>query len=129
MPRASDSHAQPVEFATTHWSLVLSAGRDSSLAARDALAALCERYWYPLYAYIRRRGHQVQDARDLAQAFFVELLERDSLRVADPARGRFRSFLLASCGHFLANRRRHAAAQKRGGGRAMLSLDFDAAER
>lgn len=106
----------------------MSAGRDSSVAARESLAALCDRYWYPLYAYIRRRGYQVQDARDLAQAFFVDLLERDSLRVADPARGRFRSFLLASCGHFLANRRRHAAAQKRGGSRAMLSLDFAAAE-
>lgn len=128
MARQTDSHVQPAEFATTRWSLVQSAGRNSSAAAREALAALCETYWYPLYAYIRRRGHQPQDAADLAQAFFVDLLERDSLRVADPARGRFRSFLLASCGHFLANRRRHAAAKKRGGSRAMLSLDFDAAE-
>ncbi len=129
MARQRDSRLKASQFATTHWSLVLSAGRDSSVAARRALAALCETYWYPLYAYIRRRGHQPQDAADSAQAFFVELLERESLRVANPARGRFRSFLLAACGHFLANRRRHAAAQKRGGNRAPLSLDFDAAER
>jgi RNA polymerase sigma factor (sigma-70 family) len=129
MPRAHKSDAEPAEFATTHWSMVLSAGRDSSVAARRALAALCEMYWYPLYAFIRRRGYQDHDARDLVQEFFAELLEREAVRIADPARGRFRSFLLATCKHFLANRRRHATAQKRGGSRAILSLDFVAAER
>ena len=92
--------------------------------AQDALSQLCEAYWYPLYAYVRRRGHSAPDAQDLTQAFFARLLEKQSLRIADPERGKFRSFLLASVDHFLANERDRARAQKRGGGRVQLSLDL-----
>jgi RNA polymerase sigma factor (sigma-70 family) len=128
MRRIEESRPQEAEFATTHWSVVLSAGKDASPADREALATLCETYWYPLYAYVRRRGYQTHDARDLVQEFFASLLEKDWLRVADPARGRFRCFLLTACNHFLSNRRRHAAAQIRGGRWPALSLDFETAE-
>ncbi len=90
-------------FATTHWSLVLAAGGDSSPEARQALAKLCETYWYPLYAFVRSRGHDSADAHDLTQEFFCRLLERDDLRAVRPEYGKFRSFLLACLGHFLAN--------------------------
>ncbi len=115
-------------FATTHWSLVLAAGRRSSPASGQALAALCQTYWYPLYAHVRRRGYGAEDAQDLIQEFFSRLLEKDYLRVADPERGRFRSFLLAAVDHFLAKEWRRAHAQKRGGQRAAISLDFQAGE-
>jgi RNA polymerase sigma factor (sigma-70 family) len=129
MRRIEDSRPEQAEFATTHWSIVLSAGKGTSPASRQALTSLCETYWYPLYAYIRRRGYQAHDARDLVQEFFVSLLEKDWLGVADPARGRFRSFVLSACSHFLANRRRQAGAQVRGGSRPVHSLDFAMAER
>jgi RNA polymerase sigma-70 factor (ECF subfamily) len=115
-------------FATTHWSLVHAAGRPSSAQARAALASLCEAYWYPLYAFIRRRGHSADDARDLTQAFFATLLDKGYLRAADKSRGRFRSFMLAACQHFLSKERDRTAARKRGGGRIPMSLDFDAGE-
>jgi RNA polymerase sigma-70 factor (ECF subfamily) len=115
-------------FATTHWSIVLAAGHASRADSRAALAKLCETYWYPLYCFIRRRGHDAHEAEDLTQGFFAALLERDSLRVADPNRGRFRSFLLASLNHFLANEWRRQAAQKRGGGQPLLSLDCASGE-
>ena len=115
-------------FATTRWSMVVEAGRQSSPKAAEALATLCGMYWFPLYAYVRRQGHSVDDAQDLTQAFFVHLLDKQTLRVADRERGRFRSFLLASMKHFLAKQWRRAAAQKRGGGRAPISLDFDDGE-
>ncbi len=111
-------------FATTHWSIVVAAGDASREDAQDALSQLCEVYWYPLYAYVRRRGYSAPDAQDLTQAFFARLLEKQSLRVADAERGKFRSFLLASLDHFLANELDRARAQKRGGGRALLSLDL-----
>lgn len=115
--------SDPHPFATTHWSLVLAAGHASRADSKAALARLCETYWYPLYCYVRRRGHSAEEAEDLTQGFFAALLERDSLRVADPHRGRFRSFLLASLDHFLANEWRRRSARKRGGGQASLSLD------
>jgi RNA polymerase sigma-70 factor (ECF subfamily) len=115
-------------FATTHWSQVLAAGRGGSPGSRQALEALCEAYWYPLYAFVRRSGHPPEDARDLTQAFFARLLEKDYLQAADPERGRFRSFLLAAFKHFLSQERDRATAQKRGGGRPVLSLDFAAGE-
>lgn len=118
----------PCGFATTRWSLIVAARGEDSSAAHQALARLCEAYWYPLYAYIRRRGHAPDEAQDLTQEFFARLLEQDFLGSADPARGRFRAFLLAACKHFLANERDRACAQKRGGGRAMASLDLDNAE-
>jgi RNA polymerase sigma-70 factor (ECF subfamily) len=126
----SEAHnaGQPGRFATTHWSLVLAAGRGGTPASRQALAALCETYWYPLYAFVRRSGHQPEDARDLTQAFFTRLLEKDYLQAADPGRGRFRSFLLAAFRHFLSKERDRANALKRGGGRPAISLDLDAGE-
>jgi RNA polymerase sigma-70 factor (ECF subfamily) len=115
-------------FATTHWSIVLAAGDRNSPQARTALAALCSSYWYPLYAFIRRQGHGAEEAQDLTQEFFARLLETDFLGTVDRAKGKFRSFLLACCKHFLANERDRARALKRGGGRTQIPLDFDAAE-
>lgn len=106
----------------------MAAGAAGGEDAQEALAQLCEAYWYPLYAYVRRRGYSAADAQDLTQAFFARLLEKQSLRVADPERGRFRSFLLASLDNFLANEHDRARAQKRGGGRTQLSLDLAAGE-
>lgn len=113
-------------FVTTHWSLVLRAGGDTT-RARAPLEQLCRQYWHPLYHYIRRRGYGVEDAQDLTQGFFARLLERQVLAQADPHRGRFRSFLLASLKHFLADEWDKARAEKRGGGPA-LSLDFQTEE-
>jgi RNA polymerase sigma-70 factor (ECF subfamily) len=117
-------------FATTRWSVVLAATKDdASPAAKQALATLCETYWYPLYAYLRRRGCSADDARDTIQDFFLHLLEKHSLKVADSQRGKFRSFLLASLNHFLANQWRQARTQKRGGAQLPISLDFASGER
>jgi RNA polymerase sigma factor (sigma-70 family) len=113
-------------FATTHWSLVLRAGQSGSPEADEALAALCQRYWLPLYAYVRRRVPDGAEAEDLTQEFFARLLEKKALGRASPERGRFRSFLLAALKNFLANAWDRANAQKRGGRRGRLSLDFDA---
>ncbi len=119
---------EPKSFATTHWSLVAEAGGAASPAGRDALCALCELYWYPLYAFVRRKGYQPAEAQDLTQAFFAELLEKDRLQMADQSRGKFRSFLAGSMTNFLANQRRAVAARKRGGDRKILSIDFDDGE-
>jgi RNA polymerase sigma factor (sigma-70 family) len=115
-------------FATTHWSVVMKAGGSDPDAARSALSSLCEGYWYPLYAFLRRRGSDTEEARDLTQGFFADLLERGDLGTADPERGRFRSFLLGSLKHFAANEHERERALKRGGDRPRLSLDFEAAE-
>ncbi len=115
-------------FATTRWSLVAAAGRPTSPEAGRALEALCGAYWYPLYAHARRRGLDADLAQDRTQAFFARLLEKGDLAVADRARGRFRSFLLAAFEHFLANARDYDHAAIRGGGRPSLSLDFAAGE-
>jgi DNA-directed RNA polymerase specialized sigma24 family protein len=124
----SPSGASPDRFATTHWSLIVAARGGESAEARDALAALCQAYWYPLYGYIRQQGHAADAAQDLTQEFFARLLEKDFLGALDPEKGKFRAFLLAACKHFLANERDRARAEKRGGGRACLSLDFGDAE-
>ena len=116
------------EFETTRWSIVISAGRNSTPDSKRALASLCETYWYPLYAYVRRRVPNVDEAHDMTQAFFTELLERNFLRSAEPQRGRFRAFLLTAFKHFLSKEWSKAKTQKRGGGRAPLSLDFDSAD-
>ena len=113
-------------FETTRWSLVLAAG--GAQDAADALATLCEIYWYPLYAYARRQGQDPEDAKDLTQSFFALLLERRDVRAVRRERGRFRSFLLASMRHFLLNQAAYRRAQKRGGGRPALPLEFDTAE-
>ena len=115
-------------FVTTHWSAVLSAGRADTKSSHDALAKLCQSYWYPLYAYVRRRGNPPADAQDLTQAFFEQLLERQSLACADPQRGRFRSFLLTALNNFLVSEWKKAKAKKRGGAWQILSLDLAAAE-
>jgi RNA polymerase sigma factor (sigma-70 family) len=116
------------EFATTRWSVVISAGRDSSPDSKRALESLCETYWYPLYAYVRRRVPDVNEAQDLTQAFFAELLEKNYVGSAVPDRGRFRAFLLTAFKHFLSKQWEKAKAQKRGGGRAPISLDFESAD-
>jgi RNA polymerase sigma-70 factor (ECF subfamily) len=103
--------------------MVLTAGQGGQPESDRALAALCEAYWYPLYAEARRRGLNVEDASDRVQGFFARLLEKNDLSAADRSRGRFRSFLLASFGHFLSNQRDHERARKRGGGRSIVTLD------
>jgi RNA polymerase sigma factor (sigma-70 family) len=116
------------EFRTTHWSLVLDAGNRAGREAGAALAELCGRYWYPLYAYVRRRVKDVGEAQDLTQEFFARLLEKNVLAAASQERGRFRSFLLSALKNFLANEWDKAKAQKRGGGRQVLPLALDTAE-
>jgi len=115
-------------FATTHWSVVLAAGRPASPRYQQAMGTLCQTYWFPLYAYLRRQGYDSHQAEEYTQAFFARMLEKHGLRLADPKRGKFRSFLLAALKHYMANERDRAQAQKRGGGRKVLSLDFENAE-
>lgn len=115
-------------FQTTHWSLVLRAGHREDRDADAAMAALCQRYWFPLYSYVRWRVADVHEAQDLTQEFFARLLEKEYLAVADPQRGKFRCFLLASLKHFLANEWNRAHAQKRGGHARHLSLDLGSGE-
>lgn len=115
-------------FTTTHWSLVLNAADASSPAADRALAQLCEIYWYPLYVYARRQGHNPHDAQDLTQEFFRRLLEKNYLRTIDRQKGKFRTFLLAAMEHFLAKHWRDAHRLKRGGGQTIISLDDSTAE-
>ncbi len=106
----------------------MAAGRHSGGHSAEALATLCETYWYPVYAFIRRQGHDADHARDLTQEFFARVLEKNYFRDADPARGRFRAFLLTSIRHFLSNERDREQALKRGGRTLMLSLDVETAE-
>jgi RNA polymerase sigma-70 factor (ECF subfamily) len=115
-------------FATTHWSVVLSAGRRDTTRASAALEKLCQTYWFPLYAYVRRRGHSAHDAEDLTQSFFACLLQRQSFANADPGKGRFRSFILGAMNHFLAKEWTKLQAQKRGGGQQVLSFDTQLGE-
>ena len=115
-------------FATTRWNVVLLAADGASPDAEHALAQLCEAYWYPLYAFVRRGGVAPEDAQDLTQEFFARLLEKKWLAVADPKRGRFRSFLLAALKHFLANEWNRDHRLKRGGGREFIALDGVTAE-
>jgi RNA polymerase sigma-70 factor (ECF subfamily) len=115
-------------FRTTRWSLVAAAGEAAGPTRSQALADLCGLYWYPVYAYVRRRSPDRHEAEDLTQAFFARLLEKNDLAAADPARGRFRTFLLTACQHFLANQHDHATAARRGGGVHPLSLNFGEGE-
>ena len=117
MPMSSD-------FDTTQWSLVLAAQGDDTALARRALEDLCKAYWQPLYAFVRRQGHSIDEARDLTQAYFTHLLEKDSLRGLTPDAGRFRSFLLTSIKNLLADERRRELALKRGSRSPAISLDF-----
>jgi RNA polymerase sigma factor (sigma-70 family) len=125
-PSAPETARRPI-FVTTHWSVVLTAGRTDTPRAHAALENLCQTYWHPLYVYVRRRGHSPEDAQDLTQEFFACLLRRQAVATVSPDKGRFRSFLLASMNHFLADEWDKARAQKRGGGN-VISLDLQTAE-
>jgi RNA polymerase sigma-70 factor (ECF subfamily) len=115
--------AQVGLFATTHWSVVLEAGKGGSPEADAALERLCQLYWPPLYSYLRRSGQEREAARDLTQQFFLKLLQRDAIKLADQARGRFRTFLLTALQNFLVDEWKAAQRLKRGGGQVVLSLD------
>jgi RNA polymerase sigma-70 factor (ECF subfamily) len=129
MPPIDPSGAGAPDFATTQWSLVLRAGNGTD-SATAALATLCERYWYPLYAYIRRKGATTHQAQDLTQEFFARLLDKNAIASASPERGRFRAFLLTSLKNFLTNEWEKGQALKRGGGQPQVSLqlNLDSAE-
>jgi DNA-directed RNA polymerase specialized sigma24 family protein len=116
-------------FETTQWSLVLAAGQGGSPTAEQALARLCALYWYPVFAFVRRKGHAAEDAQDLTQGFFARLIEKGDLGDADRSRGRFRTFLLTACQHYLANEHDRELTQKRGGGIAPVPIDAAVAER
>ena len=132
----TSSHPEPdtaqrggAQFTPTHWSVVLAAaGHADTAHAREALEKLCRNYWLPIYVFVRRQGHSAHDAQDLTQEFFARLLEKNFLAGAQREKGRFRSFLLASVKHFLANEWDKARARKRGGGQAPISIDADLAE-
>ena len=115
-------------FDTTHWSVVLLAGESRSPQSAEALEKLCRTYWQPLYVFIRRQGHGLEDAQDLTQEFFARLFERNDLSAVDPRKGKFRTFLLAALTHFLANERERANAQKCAGVVAFAPLDANDAE-
>jgi RNA polymerase sigma factor (sigma-70 family) len=119
---------QTPSFATTHWSVVLTARDGQASEARDALSRLCEVYWYPLYVYLRRRGFSAPDAEDLTQSFLAYLLGKDFLARVEPKNGKFRSFLLASLNHFVSDHLDKERRQKRGGDKRILSLDAATAE-
>ena len=115
-------------FRSTHWSVVIAAGDSTTASSDAALAQLCRTYWYPLYAFVRRKGHSPHDAQDLTQAFFARLLEKNYIAQANRERGRFRTFLLAALNHFLADEWDKARRLKRGGGREIISFDAASAE-
>jgi RNA polymerase sigma factor (sigma-70 family) len=120
-----DAMTAESRFQTTLWSVVLRAGAAEDIPKQAALDQLCRLYWRPLYVFCLGRGMKAEDAEDLTQAFFVRLLTRDTLRVADPERGRFRAFLLTSFKHFIAGEGDRARAQRRGGGAVHFSMDVD----
>lgn len=122
------ARAQPGMFTTTHWSVVLRVGQEDSTQAMAALEQLCRTYWYPLYAYVRRRGCTEHDAQDLIQGFFALLLKRQALQKVEPGRGKFRSFLVTALNNFLHDEHDRQQAQKRGGGQPVISLDAQEAE-
>jgi DNA-directed RNA polymerase specialized sigma24 family protein len=115
-------------FATTHWSVIMAAGTAETVVAQQALEKLCGTYWYPVYIFIRRHSHDDDEARDLTQGFFADILGRNSLTQVDPAKGRFRAFMLACVKNYLFGQRERTRADKRGGGRALLELDALEAE-
>lgn len=128
---SSDSQTPDVErraFATTSWSMVLEAADSDQENQTLALAELCQAYWFPLYAFVRRKGIGRSEAEDMTQAFFTELLEKNRLAHAEPSRGRFRSFLLASMNNFIAKQWRAEKTLKRGGGQTVLAIDYDDAD-
>jgi len=127
-PNSNSAPFRDGGFATTHWSVVMAAGKGDSPEAADALEQLCRTYWYPLYAFVRRQGHGTPDAEDLTQEFFTRFLAKEYFGRADPALGRFRSFLLACLKNFLREQQRQARRLKRGGGQTIISWDSRTAE-
>jgi len=127
--QANSPQNTQANFTQTHWSLVVQAANSSSPEAREKLNELCQKYWYPLYAFIRRQGHDSHKAKDLTQSFFVHLLEKDLVKRASPQKGKFRSFLLASLTNFMRDEWRKENAQVRGGAIASISIDEVEAER
>jgi DNA-directed RNA polymerase specialized sigma24 family protein len=126
-----DHSRQPASskgFQTTRWSLIFAARDGEAAEAKEALAALCGEYWYPLYAFVRRKGYDAEIAQDLVQGFFTRLLEKRDLDSVDRGKGKFRSFLMAACTHYLANQIDHERAKKRGGGLVAISIDARTAE-
>jgi RNA polymerase sigma factor (sigma-70 family) len=128
MQDVESGESAPRRFPTTHWSRIAEAQDLAAPGARDALTSLCQSYWYPLYLFIRRRGHPADDARDLVQEYFVRLLTGPVLEAADRSKGRFRTFLIADCTRFLSHQRARARAQKRGGDRQIFSIDAGEAD-
>lgn len=120
--------ADAARFRTTRWSLVVRATDATDASSHQALERLCQAYWPAVHAFVTRRGHSPEDAKDLTQGFFARLLEKEWLRAADAAKGRFRTFLLTAVTRFLANERERADALKRGGGQVLLSLNVPEAE-
>ena len=127
-PHSDDSTRRDGAFHTTRWSMVQRAGREDTPRAGQALEHLCCAYWYPLYAYVRRRGYAASDAQDLTQAFFARLIERRWVGNADSERGRFRTFLLTALSRFLADEWDKGRAQKRGGGVTHVPIQIETAE-
>jgi len=127
-PSPSVGVGDPARFETTRWSVVLAAGQSTCTESREALATLCRLYWYPVYAYARRRGLDSEQAADLTQGFFARLIEQKIVRGADAHRGKFRSYLLGAFKHFMSHEWARARAQKRGGGRKLIPLDAQLAE-
>ena len=128
MPEREPERASPRVFATTHWSVVVAAGQGNSAPAQQALETLCRAYWYPIYVYVRRKGHGPDEAQDLTQEFFAQLIVKEHLRLADREKGKFRTFLLALLDYFLAREWSRAPRQKRGGQFVLISLDQQAPE-
>jgi RNA polymerase sigma-70 factor (ECF subfamily) len=126
-PARAPAESGPSVFVTTRWSVVLSAKGAATPAGQAALETLCRIYWPPIYAYLRRCGHSPHDAQDLAQGFFAQLLRREAVAGVSPDKGRFRSFLLASLGHFVSDQRDRTNALKRGAGR-IFPMDTGTAE-
>ncbi len=116
------------DFETTQWSIVLRAGHSTDSDAGEALTYLCQRYWYPLYAFLRKKGYSIEAAEDVTQSFVAKLIENRALTLAIPQRGRFRSFLLASLQNFLINEWKHASAKKRGGHVVIVSMNVESGE-
>ena len=115
-------------FATTQWTLVRAAAERGSVEGAEALSRLCSMYWYPVFAFVRRRGHSLDEAQDLTQAFFTRIIEKGDLGAADRDRGRFRTFLLTACQHFLLNEHDRAMTLKRGAGHVAIPIDIATAE-
>jgi RNA polymerase sigma factor (sigma-70 family) len=127
-PGSAAAGSGPAAFVPTHWSVVLAAKDKSSPQSQEALETLCRTYWYPLYVFARRQGHQPHDAQDLTQEFFIRLLQKDYLDAVEQERGRFRTFLIMAFKRFLANEWDRSRAQKRGGGQTPLPLDPELTE-